>query len=164
MVCSLSHEERPDHKTAAFAEKYATALLAILERRLKPADGLASGFATAAERKLKLKIPTALREYYAVAGRLPLNKEHNRLYSPGKLKILAGKLVFMEENQNVVFWGMDLGSLRESDPEVFQANNEESIVWHSEGLAFSDFIIKMWRWQYGPTPDSREIDFGEESG
>jgi hypothetical protein len=130
-------------------EKYLAALAPLLGRKLKSADGLAAGFLSAAERKLKVKIPTALREYYCVAGRLPLNKEHNRLYSPGKLRILEKKLVFMEENQCVVFWGMDTEALDQDDPEVFQTSNEAPVVWYCEELPFSDWIIKMWRWQRG---------------
>jgi hypothetical protein len=88
--------------TTGFAKKYGAALALLIGRKLKPTDGLAAGFTMAAERKLSLTIPTALREYYSVAGRLPLDKEHNRLYRPGKLRVLEGKLVFMEENQCVV--------------------------------------------------------------
>lgn len=142
----------PVPEPSLFAKKYAAALTALIGRKLKSTDGLAAGFAAAAERKLKLEIPTALREYYSLAGRLPLNKEHNRLYSPGKLRILGGKLVFMEENQCVVFWGMDLKALGQDDPEMFQANNEDLAVWYSEELPFSDWIIKMWRWQRGLEP------------
>ncbi|HET8924424.1 MAG TPA: hypothetical protein VFN26_15680 [Candidatus Acidoferrum sp.] len=136
-------------KVSRFAKKYAAGLAPLIGRELKPNDGLAVGFVAAAERKLKLKIPIALREYYSIAGRLALNKEHNQLYSPGKLRMLEGKLVFMEENQCVVFWGMDKEALGQDDSEVFQANNEIPIVWYSEELPFSDWIIKTWRWQAG---------------
>ena len=127
-------------------------MVPLINRKLNPIDGLRADSITAAERKLKLRIPTALREYYLIAGRLPLNKEHNRLYAPSDLKVNEGKLVFMEENQCVVFWGMDASSLGQDDPEVFQASNASPLVWYSEGLLFSDFIIKMWRWQYGLDP------------
>ena len=139
-------------KTTEFARKFRAGLAPLIGRKLKITDGLAPGFATAAQCKLKLMIPTALREYYSVAGRLPLNKEHNRLYSPGRLKVLEGKLVFMEENQCMVFWGMDTAALGQDDPEVFQAHNKSLAVWYSEKLPFSDWIIKMWRWQRGLDP------------
>jgi hypothetical protein len=58
----------------------------------------------------------------------------------------------MEENQRVVFWGMDMTQIHQPDPEVFQANNESPMEWFSEEVCFSDFIIKMWRWQYGLGP------------
>jgi len=58
----------------------------------------------------------------------------------------------MEENQCVVFWGMDLDVLGQDDPEVLQTNSESPAVWYSEELPFSDWIIKMWRWQRGLEP------------
>jgi hypothetical protein len=58
----------------------------------------------------------------------------------------------MEENQAVVFWGIDLKDLEKPDPMVYQANNESEMVWQSEDLSFSDWIIKMWRWQTGLDP------------
>ena len=80
------------------------------------------------------------------------SKEHNRLRDPAELSLLEGKLVFMEENQVVVFWGVDERACDQNDPEVFQASNEEPIVWYSEEISLSDFIIKVWRWQYGLDP------------
>jgi hypothetical protein len=106
----------------------------------------------ACERRLKLKLPAALKSYYELAGKLPINTEHNQLYLPKALRIENGKLVFMEENQAVVFWGIDLNALKKLDPMVFQANDESEIVWYSEDLCFSDWIIKMWRWQAGLDP------------
>ena len=134
-----------------FVEKYSAALVPIIGRELQPTDRLASGF-EAAEHKHNLKIPAALCDSCLIAGRLPLNKEHNGLHSPEELEILAGKLVFMEENQCVVFWGMDLEVLGQDDPEVFQAKHETPFVGYPEELPFSDFILKMWRWQYGLDP------------
>lgn len=135
-----------------FFPKYAEALAPLIQRPIGRYDGLASATIEAAERELGLKIPAALREYYLAAGRLPLNKEHNRLRDPAELSLLEGKLVFMEENQVVVFWGTDERACDQDDPEVFQANNEVPIVWYSEQISLSDFIIKMWRWQYGLDP------------
>jgi len=132
--------------------EYIEALAPLIERPIGPGDGLPATLIETAERKSGLKIPAALREYYLVAGRLSLNKEHNRLYDPEELRLHEGKLVFMEENQRVVFWGMDEIACEQQDPEVFQANNEVRIVWYAEGLSFSDFIIKMWRWQSGLDP------------
>jgi|SRR5208282_215947 len=128
-------------------KKYSTELKTILGRGLTKRDGVAATASlTAAEKRLKLQLPTALKIYYEMAGRLQINTEHNVLYQPKSLTRLNDKLVFMEENQAVVFWGVDVAALNQLDPEVFQANNETPIRWYSEGLAFFDFIIKMWRW------------------
>lgn len=127
-------------------KKYSAELKTILGRGLTTQDGMEAASLAASEKRLKLKLPGALKIYYEMAGRLAINREHNRLYQPRELTKLNGKLVFMEENQTVVFWGMDIKTLNLLDPEVFQASNETPVHWYSEGLAFSDFIIKMWRW------------------
>jgi hypothetical protein len=139
-------------KQNPLARKYLAALKNLIGRPLTPRDGLSLTQVIACERRLKLKLPAALKSYYELAGKLPINTEHNQLYLPKALRIENGKLVFMEENQAVVFWGIDLNALKKLDPMVFQANNESEIVWYSEDLCFSDWIIKMWRWQAGLDP------------
>ena len=132
-----------------FKAKFKAELPGLIERKLTPADGTEAKKIGAAELRLRLKLPPALRAYYEIAGGLELNTRHNRLYAPQDLIVESGKLVFMEENQAVVFWGMDLRSLKQPDPEVFQAANAKELIWYSEELNFSDWIIKMWRWQLG---------------
>ncbi len=139
-------------KQNAIARKYLAALKTLTGRPLTPRDGLPRTQLIPCERRLKLKLPASLKIYYELAGKLPINTEHNQLYSPGELNIENGKLVFMEENQGVVFWGLDFAELKKPDPMVYQANNETEIVWYSEDLCFSDWIIKMWRWQAGLDP------------
>ena len=130
-------------------QKYSAGLKALIGRSLKKQDGVKRALLATCEKRLQLKLPTALRTYYELAGNLPINKEHNIFFDPKDLTRREGKLVFMEENQAVVFWGMDLKTLNQPDPEVFQANNKTPVIWYSEGLCFSDFIIKAWRWQRG---------------
>jgi hypothetical protein len=129
-------------------QKYSTELKALIGRSLTKQDGVKRALLATCEKRLKLKLPTALRTYYELAGNLPINKEHNIFYDPKDLTMREGKLVFMEENQAVVFWGMDIKTLNQPDPEVFQAN-ETPVIWYSEELSCSDFIIKAWRWQRG---------------
>lgn len=124
-------------------------LHAMMERRLTASDGFSGEEIVAAEKRLKLKLPVSLKTYYELAGNLELNTQHNRLYAPFRLEVEAGKLIFMEENQAVVFWGIDLKHFGDADPEVFQAANAKKLVWYSEELRFSDWIIKTWKWQLG---------------
>ncbi len=135
-----------------FAPQYSAALRELIERELTSADGMDPTLLAACEQRLQLKLPVALREYYLLAGQLPLNQEHNRLYLADDLRIEDGKLLFMEENQYVVFWGMNVPQLQQPDPEVFQAVNASPLEWYSQEVSFSEFIIKMWRWQHGLDP------------
>ena len=126
---------------------YASELEQILQRKLSRSDGISFQEIGNCEKRLATQLPIALREYYAIAGKLDINVEHNRLYTPRQLKNWRGKLVFMEENQNVVFWGVDIDD--SGDPEVLQACNEMPLRWYSEECTLSRFIVKMWRWQRG---------------
>jgi hypothetical protein len=140
-------------KQNPIARKYLLALKTLIGRPLTPPDGLPRAQLIACEHRLKLRLPSALRSYYELAGKLGINTEHHQLYSPRELRIENRKLVFMGENQAVVFWSIDLKDLKKPDPLVYQANNESEVVWHSKDLCFSDWIIKIWRWQAGLDPD-----------
>ena len=130
-----------------FKQLFRDAVEPLVGRKLSRDDGCGAGEIDVCEKRLKHRLPTALRAYYAVAGKLPLNVEHNRLYPPTRLKVVSGKLVFMEENQNVVFWGVDFDG--SADPKVFQANNEKTIEWYEFEPKFSEFMVKMLRWVRG---------------
>ncbi len=96
------------------------------------------------------RLPAALREYYRVAGHLDtLNRAHNILLDPAELVIEDGYLIFMEENQSVVSWGIPASALGETDPMVWQRVNSSPVEWYSEELVFSEFLIRMFDWQAG---------------
>jgi hypothetical protein len=93
--------------------------------------------------------PRVLREYYGIAGRLDLNRAHNQLYTPHKWFVDAGKFVFMEENQEVVYWGIPISAEVGDDPPVSQGVNvvDQPIDWHPEHGACSEFLLVMLHWQ-----------------
>jgi hypothetical protein len=132
-----------------FKRKYSGAFKTLLGRNLKQGDGFDARELAQCEKRLKLKLPKAFREYYEFAGKLPVNTEHNILYDPQRLTICNGKLLFMEENQRVVFWGLHAQEPNQADPQVFQAINSEPIQWFSQEKPFSVFILSMWRWLKG---------------
>ncbi len=122
-----------------------------LGRKPKPEDGLADETVSLTERLLGFRLPESLRKYYLVTGNLPeINKYHNRLLNLIELRVDDnGFILFMEENQAVVYWGIKLDNITDSDPEVWQIINEEPFEAYSEELPFSGFIIKMMDWQFG---------------
>src|SRR3712207_4710383 len=98
--------------------------VAALARPLKASDRTPADALSRAERRLGVRLPGALREYYRACGRFgPLNRAHDRLIAPEKLFVDSGKLVFLEENQWVVYWGVEAASERRGDPPVFQGVN-----------------------------------------
>jgi hypothetical protein len=95
-----------------------------------------------------LTLPPALRDYYHVAGLGGrLNTSFNRLLSLEDLFSDAGRIVFMEENQGVVYWGVPADPL-EVDPPVQQGvNTNGNLEWHDEAPSCADFLETMLYWQ-----------------
>src|SRR4051794_31829687 len=84
-------------------------------------DGISEPQLAKAEKKMGVRLPGALRDYYLVAGReRSLNHAFNHLCMPGEWEVEASKLIFMEENQTVVVWGVTATSPPTQDPRVFQ--------------------------------------------
>jgi hypothetical protein len=118
----------------------------ILGAPLKESEGLGDEAVARALERRRLTVPRALADYYAVAGRHPINREHNRLLPIARLQWHDDWLVFMEENQNVVVWGMARADVGSSNPMVWQCSNAEPPQWFAEDYRLSQFLMATWRW------------------
>ncbi len=89
---------------------------------LGPGDGFTDAELDAAERRLGLRLPVALREAYRLFGRrADLTSSQDVLLTPDELHVLDGALVFRAENQGCAHWGVPLDGLdREDPPTVFR--------------------------------------------
>ncbi|NJK44963.1 MAG: hypothetical protein HC933_12345 [Pleurocapsa sp. SU_196_0] len=129
----------------AFAARY-RALFALLGPPLQPEDGVNSD--NLEHFNLEgMRLPEALRAYYLVAGNeRRLNHSFNRLLALEDMFVEAGRLVFMEENQNVVYWGV---SSEDANPTVEQGINlhPEPLEWHSESVNCAEFLEVTLVWQ-----------------
>ena len=120
---------------------------AILGRPLTPRDGNAEARIESAERRLGIRLPKALRDYYRVAGwERRINGIFDRLYATHELFVDADKLVFMEENQAVVLWATTAGPEPGDDPPAYQGVNGEPIEWYVEHERLSVFLGVMLHW------------------
>lgn len=84
-------------------------------------DGWTEADLEAAEERLGLRLPTALREAYLLFGRRgDLVSNHDVLLAPAELYVDDAEeaLVFRHENQGAASWGIPLGSLQDDDPAV----------------------------------------------
>jgi hypothetical protein len=134
--------------------RYKKILERILERDVLEADGVSEEAFAQAESRLGLRLPVALREYFLIAGNADdANRMHNVLFRLDEFFIEDGFLVFMEENQAVVHWGIPVDRLDEPDPDVWQRVNGPEPVWYSEELPFSSFMMKNLAWQAGLEPE-----------
>ncbi|MEU7037364.1 SMI1/KNR4 family protein [Streptomyces sp. NPDC046237] len=85
-------------------------------------DGWAEADLGAAEERLGLRLPTALREAYLLFGRRQdLTSNHDVLLAPAELYVDVAEeaLVFRHENQGAASWGILVDSLQDDDPAVF---------------------------------------------
>jgi hypothetical protein len=128
---------------------YTDALNLIFGRRLLVRDGISEARLTRAEKRLRFSLPSAVREFYSLAGAAGECREHNHLYWPEDLTVEDERLVFMSENQGVVDWAVSLRPRPKADPEVWQRVSEDDAPWHSEEMTFSVFILKNLAWQRG---------------
>jgi hypothetical protein len=105
-----------------------------------------------AERRLGVKVPAALREYSLIAGReRRFNTCLNRLLPPSDWSVDQKRLIFMEENQMVVRWGVSVRNPDSDDPPVSQGINaedeDEPIAWRPEHRKCSVFLAVMLHYQ-----------------
>jgi hypothetical protein len=86
---------------------------------LRPGDGSDASELDAAEARLGLRLPAALREAYRLLGRRDdLCRNQDRLLPPEELHVREDALVCVEENQGAAHWGIRLGDLGTDDPPV----------------------------------------------
>ncbi|WP_308294009.1 SMI1/KNR4 family protein [Streptomyces sp. UNOC14_S4] len=85
-------------------------------------DGWTEAELAAAEKRLGVRLPAALREAYLLFGRRQdLTSNHDVLLGPAELYVddVKEALVFRHENQGAASWGILLDSLQDDDPAVF---------------------------------------------
>ena len=119
---------------------YYTLLPPVLGRTLTAADAISPTRLDDCEARLGFALPDRMRALYLTAGAAPELQVHNSLRMPETLQVEDGYLIFMEENQNVVDWGIRVPSA-DSDPEVWQRVNADPPEYHSENKTFSAFIV-----------------------
>lgn len=100
---------------------------------LTPGDGTDEAELAAAEERLGLRLPAAMREAYTLFGRRKdLTSNQDDLLSPADLHVHESgeALVFRAENQEVAYWGVPLADLDAEDPPVAMwVHYEEPEPW-----------------------------------
>ena len=130
-----------------YQKVYTDLVIEFLGRKISRDDGLSSDAISASERRLGFSLPISLREYYVTLGNLDaFGRAHNQIRPLQNLDIEDDHLVFGDENQDVVSWGIPRLSLSDSDPIVWQRNNSPPAQWYSEEKTFTAFLRSMLEW------------------
>jgi hypothetical protein len=111
----------------------------------EPADGLGEESVEDRLAQRGLQIPKALFDYYSVAGYHWINRERNRLRPIEELDWYEELLVFMDDDQGIVSWGIHKQDLSNPDPVVWQGVLGEETDWLQDTSTLSRFLIDMWR-------------------
>jgi hypothetical protein len=115
-----------------------------LGRPLRKKDGTPASEIRRAEKRLGVVAPIPLKEFYAVAGRAcDFHSANDRFLPPDRWEVVAGKLVFLEENQAVVIYGT---ALEGNDPPAYMAVNDEPVRWMKETPNCSNFLLVTLCW------------------
>jgi hypothetical protein len=124
---------------------------------IRRAQGFSSRDVSAGELRLGFALPLLLREVYQRVGkRSDVTRKYHRLLGPEELRVSAGTLLFFEESQQVVFWGIKLTDAGQADPPVWQATNKKRLVWHPDHDRLSDFLLTMLYRQF--------LEYGANNG
>lgn len=149
-----------------FADSYQDTF-ATLGVRLGSGDGCLITEIEEAEKRLGVRLPESLKEFYLVAGREKrINQFHNRLLAPEKLRVEAERVVFLEENQWVVYWGVPAVREAQADAAVFQGVNlgDKGIEWYPETDSCSTFlnVMAVWHASFGGAAAHTAVGFVDE--
>lgn len=129
-----------------FKEYYSRRFEEILGSAPQPSEGLGDDVVQAKLVECGLMLPKALFDYYALASEHSINTEHNQLLPIEEIRWINSKLVFMEENQCVVYWAIDQADISSPNPIVWQGINSDTVAWHEEPYKLNQFLMAMWNW------------------
>ena len=89
-------------------------------------DGYSEEEIAAAEARLGIRLPGALREWYGFAGRWYKKIEvQNELLSPDKLFFEGRYLVFLEKSQYICTWAIRCQDISQENPPVYDKNSRK---------------------------------------
>jgi hypothetical protein len=138
-------------------------------RPIGPADGYSDDDLDAAEARLGVRLPAAVREAYAAFGRRgDLTSANGTLLEPSRLDYDAARqlLVFRAAHQSLEYYAVSLADPSRTDPAVFRSEPIADVVEHSGALNLADVRAALAAKQAGVEPDVDEsVDgkFAEEN-
>ena len=113
-------------------------------RPLDTGDGCPVEELVAVEERLAIKLPTALREWYQIAGRRKdVWSKQDFLLLPEILEIHEGYVVFLVENQGVWRCAVRVEECEHEDPPVYISDLDDETLWNRQSLSVSMFAIEL---------------------
>jgi hypothetical protein len=132
-------------------------------RPLSPADGVSDADLDAAQARLGVRLPAAVREAYRMFGRRDdLTDANGTLLSPARLDYDATRrlLVFRAANQGLEYYAVSLADPADDDPPVLVSQPIADIVEHSGTLNLADVRAALAAREAGIDTDAQPADGG----
>ncbi len=102
-------------------------------------DGVSEERLIACETRLNIGLPVALRTFYKILGNTTaITQSFNRFLPPEQLQLKDKWLTFVDENQEVCSWALNLAEFSENDPPVYQSQDRQT--YHSEQVGLNQFV------------------------
>jgi uncharacterized protein (TIGR02996 family) len=122
--------------------RYRTAFAA-LARPLTPRDGVPEKRVAEGERRLGVRLPRALRDYYLVAGRVDrFNQAYYRLLPPEEWELASRKVVVLVDHRSNAAGEVRANDLGGDDPPVFWGYVvDREPDWHRCHKQCSEFLV-----------------------
>jgi hypothetical protein len=100
------------------------------------------------EERLGVTLPAVLKSYYLFLGKNEaVNESFNQLLSPDKIDFVDDAyLIFFEENQSVVLWGIKKSDLSLENPKVYATYDQERVEWFLDSETVENFLLSMALW------------------
>jgi len=112
----------------------------ILGRKILDDEGIHRLKIEECEESLKIKIPIILKDFYGLLGNNFLfTKGYQEFAKLDELFINDNKLVFLQENQGVVYWAIDM----KDSKTIYQTTNQnfdEKVEWYKEEFELEKFV------------------------
>lgn len=118
-------------------------VFAELASPLTPADAMPGAELEAAERRAGIRMPTALRAFYTVAGRVRgFDHATDPLANPADWVVDRGRLVILSTDRDRVRYGVT-AEARRDDPGVHVSRRRGSVFspWQRAGARCSEFLV-----------------------
>ena len=125
-------------------------------RPIGPGDGYAGADLDAAEARLGVRLPVAVREAYRMFGRRDdLTSANGTLLEPSRLDYDAKRqlLVFRAAHQGLEYYAVSLADPDSEDPPVFRSEPISDIVEHSGSLNLAGVRAAMAAREAGADPE-----------
>lgn len=128
-----------------FIESFRSLVPTYYDQPWRPENGLSRRELEAALDESGVNIPTALADLYLAVGAVEdLMEAYYFIWDPDELEIQDGYLLFMEDEDESLTWGIPANTISSPDPLVSRRN--EKGKWVPMDATVSEYLMDYFEW------------------